>query len=445
MIILPATAIAEMCDSGKCTVMNPMWNPGDLIPLYFASHHHGTVSMMGDFMPNNELIATVEVKGANLTRVIKDQNFIALYDFNDGFKDAGPWHFPNMTIDGNAEIVDINGSRFLRTYNINDRVSMRIPDTLVMGDKSLLTIEAKISSRELKSWAVGNYPIISLSQDWDSYFTVLSGMWSNPMAPSFSANKYGIVSSKSWSGNITSNEWHQLRITFDDGENANFYVDNVLLGSQKAPPNYKKNSDWVLTLGNFDGDIDDVVISNFVRENSNYPMQEVILGSDDGPFVYRWSEIFEEPLGADDVVLIPYGAEVIYDIDSDSPFRAIVLKGKLSFDASIDTRLTVGTIHVYKTGELEIKNNDIDVKTEIVFFGEVNINEDPGQFNIGLITDGGSVHIEGAEATNPYTKLKQKAAAGSNILYVESSSGWRPGDRLYIEDTTRGGYFAWKT
>lgn len=440
------TSLAELCDNNKCTILNPEWESGEKIPIYFAQHHHGALGeMMGDWIPNNELTATIKIEGANLSKTVKDPNIIALYNFEDSFNDAGPNGF-DLNVQGNAQIVDDNGNKVLRTSNLDDNATINIPDMLVMGGTtpSKLTIEAKIFPRNYKSWSINNFPVVSLSQSWDSYFSLIDGKWNNPRVPSFSANKYSIISPQIWNDSVASNQWHQLRITFDENENVSFYVDDVLLGSQKAPPNYGRNSDWGLALGNFDGDIDDVVISSTVRENSDYPLETFFEGIDNESLKYTWSEIFEDNvLDENDVVLISEGAEVVYDDISDDKFRAVVLKGKLSFDNTIDTKLTVGTIHVYKTGEFEIKNDNPFIDTEIIFLGEVDLDEDPGQFNLGLMTDGGKVNIEGAQAQIPWTKLLQKTVNGSNVIFVENSTGWRVGNKLYVEDTTRGTAFAY--
>jgi hypothetical protein len=56
-------------------------------------------------------------------------------------------------------------------------------------------------------------------------------------------------------------------ITFDPTHNTTkAYIDGVLLGTSSNPPtSTQPTANWLLTLGNFDGDIDEVRISKMLR------------------------------------------------------------------------------------------------------------------------------------------------------------------------------------
>ena len=56
----------------------------------------------------------------------------------------------------------------------------------------------------------------------------------------------------------------------------------------------------------------------------------------------------------DNIITIEEGTEIIYDKFSDEKIKNLIINGKLIFDNTKDTRLTVETINV--NGELEIIN-----------------------------------------------------------------------------------------
>ena len=148
----------------------------------------------------------------------------------------------------------------------------------------------------------------------------------------------------------------------------------------------------------------------------------------------NWSSVLAGAnLNTNDIVLIPEGVEVVYDLNSNPSFKAIAVKGELIFDPNKNTQLTVDTIHVYVTGALKISPQNSDIKTEIVFKGKINTGEDPEQFNLGLVATGGLVQINGANKETPVTQVVE-AKAGSSVITVEQNTGWKVGDELYLSD-----------
>ena len=146
----------------------------------------------------------------------------------------------------------------------------------------------------------------------------------------------------------------------------------------------------------------------------------------------KWSEVLGGAgLSENDIVLIPEGVEVTYDENSNQAFKAVAVKGSLIFDPTKNTKMTVDTIHVYVTGELDISPANRNIKSEVVFSGNINTTEDPEQFNLGLVASGGKIQIIGTELTSPFTTIVE-AEDGSNTIMVENPSGWQVGDELYL-------------
>ena len=64
---------------------------------------------------------------------------------------------------------------------------------------------------------------------------------------------------------LTLSTWHQLTIKLGTDGVTSAYIDGVLRATSANAPNYSRTSNWTLTLGHFDGDIDEVRISNVIR------------------------------------------------------------------------------------------------------------------------------------------------------------------------------------
>jgi hypothetical protein len=143
----------------------------------------------------------------------------------------------------------------------------------------------------------------------------------------------------------------------------------------------------------------------------------------------RWSEIIKETnLFPTDIVRIPAGVTLTYDVSSVAPVEAIVVRGSLIFDPSVSTKLYVGTIFVSQEGKLSIA--PVKGKTaEIVFKGELSRDRDPAELLLGLVAVGGNVTIKGEEKPVPFTKVIGKK--GENVI-TANASAWSVGDELFL-------------
>ena len=69
-------------------------------------------------------------------------------------------------------------------------------------------------------------------------------------------------SGDTWNSLMTLNTWHKLKVTFDSTGTTTVYIDGNTPFTSTAAPNYGRVTDWILTIGNFDGDVDEVRISH---------------------------------------------------------------------------------------------------------------------------------------------------------------------------------------
>lgn len=79
-----------------------------------------------------------------------------------------------------------------------------------------------------------------------------------------------------WPQLITLHAWHKFACTCDCAGTTRAYIDGNLVSQSATAPTYDPTTPWTLTLGNFDGDIDEVRISTALRVNpeSSCPEQQ---------------------------------------------------------------------------------------------------------------------------------------------------------------------------
>jgi hypothetical protein len=219
-------------------------------------------------------IAVTDPNGG--TEYTVDANTIALYHFNGNYQDSTA-NALHLTPSGNVSLTSANlgwmrtqSGQVARFSNGGDKLSVSIPDSRIQPGPgaSALTIEARIYPRAYKAYNVSNYPIVELYQDYDSEVSVLDGIYNSPVNPSvIGSSGATVVSATQWNNNVAKNVWHDLRITFDTAGLIICYIDGAQISSVTSPFNYGRINNWTLTLGNFDGDIDEVRISNVIRAN----------------------------------------------------------------------------------------------------------------------------------------------------------------------------------
>ena len=203
-----------------------------------------------------------------------DGHTVALYTFNNNYADATPHHLNlkpsgNVSLSGsNAGWSDKPGGSVACFQALGDSLSVQIPNPLLKprDHPSPITIEAYIYPRAYLAYGFGNYPVVSLYQDWDASLQVEDAKWALPQAPDVTAGQATILSSKQWDGAVSLNSWHKLKITLNTKGQVNSWIDGVLVATGSAATmNYARTTPWTLTLGNFNGDIDEVRVSNIVR------------------------------------------------------------------------------------------------------------------------------------------------------------------------------------
>lgn len=147
-----------------------------------------------------------------------------------------------------------------------------------------------------------------------------------------------------------------------------------------------------------------------------------------------------------DVVRIPSGITVLYNLVSDDKLAVVGIEGALIFDHTLPTRLVAGTIMVKPGGLLRVGTANQPVKglAEIVIadrpLATVTPDPDtgvldPNQYGTGLLV-WGRLELHGLPKT-PWERLAAAPyqAGATTLQLLDSVIGWQSGDRLVIPDS----------
>ncbi|MCB1094028.1 MAG: DUF1929 domain-containing protein [Verrucomicrobiae bacterium] len=203
---------------------------------------------------------------------------IALYHFNGNYADESG-NGLTLTPSGGVQRTSANldwmsqpGGQVARFSAAGDTLTVSIPDALVAPDPdSPLTIEARIYVREYKGWSVDNLPIVFLNQEWDSHFGLKDRKWGTPRGANITANTAELVSAEQVAALMAPGQWHLLQISYDGVTDVTARIDGVVVATINKPPYRYRTNNWELTLGNFDGDIDEVVLRQSAEPGSTTP------------------------------------------------------------------------------------------------------------------------------------------------------------------------------
>jgi hypothetical protein len=220
-------------------------------------------------------VTTLPVKSATGGQALTVQdNTVALYHFDDNYNDSSPNGY-HLTASGNTELVDNAsgwmanpGGKAVRFHDVGDTLTANIPDACIAPPNMTapLVFEAWICTLNYKTYGKTTAPgPICLAQSYNSSLGCSQDKWILPNCPSVGSDNVCLVSNSKWNDSVKPGTWQHLKIIRKTDFSCECRLDGVLIGSAAgvAPPD--ADWDWTLTLGNFDGYIDEVCITG--REN----------------------------------------------------------------------------------------------------------------------------------------------------------------------------------
>jgi endoglucanase len=218
--------------------------------------------------------------GTSSDEFTNDANTIALYHFDGDYHDSSGHAF-NLTPSGNVSLSSANlgwmqnpSGYAVNLNDLGDQLAITtIPDSAVEPGPSQtpLSIEARIYVRGYKAYSRANASLICLieNQQWDAQFQLYDPIWpasGQPIGPFVAgATTTHIVEPAAWQNAVSLNTWHSFKLTFAADGTAKVYIDGNLVNTVSTSVTVWRTDPWQIILGNFDGYIDEVRISNIVR------------------------------------------------------------------------------------------------------------------------------------------------------------------------------------
>ena len=194
-------------------------------------------------------------------------DMVALYHLDNNGNDAMGQQ-PALSLQGGANYDTSNlgwmqnrtGGN-LRFAAIGDKATVQIPaaDTWA-SDTTAITVEAMVYVNQYLGYNKANLPLVSLVHNWASSLEFFEDMYAGPV---FKGGAAFNLSGSAVQNALTKNVWHHMRMTIDKS-GYTIQIDGKTIGTLASSDFQYWNIQVpsTLTLGNFDGWVDEVVIRN---------------------------------------------------------------------------------------------------------------------------------------------------------------------------------------
>ncbi|MDB6054862.1 MAG: hypothetical protein JWN25_2385, partial [Verrucomicrobiales bacterium] len=182
---------------------------------------------------------------------------------------------PSLRLQGAAAIDNLNvgwmatrTGQSLHAQDLGDAASVTFPNTSVWSaDTQVISIEGMIYINALKGYNRGNATILSLNKNWNASIELVENMYTGL---TFRGGTQFEVSGAQVNNALTKNQWHHVKLTISPAGYA-VAVDGVVVTTLASNEfaNWAGNGNTTITLGNFDGWIDEVVVKSSATYSGN--------------------------------------------------------------------------------------------------------------------------------------------------------------------------------
>jgi hypothetical protein len=299
---ITATLSAPGVDLSKAMVV---WEARDQEPTPAANFNFAAINVGSQWVEAEALLpdgrrvfATTNFNATTATntppnsyqsaQVAVSSDMAALYHLNSDWSDATAKQgnavpTNNAALDGsNLGWMQTRTGTALHTLDLGDQAVAKISNnSLYASDTQSISVEAMIYINAFKAYNRGNAQILSLYQNWNASLQFNENIYYGPRLQCSTAVDVPVT--------ITKQVWHHVKITLDktsytlkiDGTNVFTQASTELANWGNAA-----GGTTTLTLGNFDGWIDEVVVRN-VRTSTpaNQPPNVSLTSPSTGTYV----------------------------------------------------------------------------------------------------------------------------------------------------------------
>jgi hypothetical protein len=164
--------------------------------------------------------------------------------------------------------MDVPSGSAARFSGEGDTLSVTIPDSLLLPSQNgEITVEWAMRPLSLPNPSGSATYFLDLSQSYDTHFVMRTNGWANPHFPTIRMHGEEITDNTTMAANYGPH-WLRVKLVQDAAGVVKTYVNDSLISETVKPPNGGRENDWQLTLGNFDGYIDELRISIAARDGT---------------------------------------------------------------------------------------------------------------------------------------------------------------------------------
>ncbi|MGV3771329.1 MAG: glycoside hydrolase family 9 protein, partial [Verrucomicrobiales bacterium] len=173
---------------------------------------------------------------------------------------------PPLKLEGNAALDPSNvawmktrSGGALRVLDVGDKAVVTIPAALLPTGRELITVEAMVFVNEYKAYNKANAKLLALEEDWNSSLEFGENKYEGPMLRG--GGEWAVPKPKLTNA-LPLGEWVHLKLALGrNGYSALLNGKSIDAKSSSELANWGRAKDLKLEFGNFDGWIDEVVIS----------------------------------------------------------------------------------------------------------------------------------------------------------------------------------------
>jgi hypothetical protein len=265
-----------------------MGNPGGIIPIFSGEHWIEAEALLPDgrrVVAASNFVAGVSADVPPNTyqsaALPVTSDIAALYHLDVDTSEISGKQLP-IVLEGNTHLDSHNlawmkqpGGAALRFLDLGDTASVKIPvSTLTDGSgTSAIVLEAMVYVNEFKAFDRDVATILALNQTWNSYMEFGEDKYGGPY---IKAGANVQIMDANFKNLITIKTWHHLRMEINAGGYV-FKLDGIpfaTIGSGDLG-NWNSSQTATLTLGDFDGWLDEITIRSVRSSNQQLPVASI--------------------------------------------------------------------------------------------------------------------------------------------------------------------------
>ena len=197
---------------------------------------------------------------------VADAETLAIYHFNGDFNDASGNNF-HLTPEGEPTFSDnvawmkAPSGQSVAFAALGQQLVANMPHT-----ERGFTLEWRCYLTEFLAYSLDAVELVGYYQDFDARLAFYQHRWTQPRIAGFDLANDTAISSEALERYLPRNTWIDMAMRYDATGMAAIYINGVPIYDQATAMQTRADKPWALTLGNFEGYVDELRVSRGPRE-----------------------------------------------------------------------------------------------------------------------------------------------------------------------------------